>query len=182
MYLPSKQFVKQTAGNMYGASKWYANVGNKFDRAVVTPTMNRAVQKFGGMSKFAPSGLNELALTTGVAVFMAQSTFDPTVNDSRITHIGKNLAAGAIDSMAFALNPYLGVGLAVANVMGLPTPGDIGMGAMEAISKSLDFNKYGRKTVTQNERTMRATSSNLALIGQGGSHTSLGNEAMLMHN
>lgn len=182
MFLPSTQSIKNGAGRAYGAAKWYANVGNKFDRAVVTPAVNRSLQKMGGMSRMMPSGMNELALTGGLAVFMAQQAFDPLKDDSRLTNIGKHFAASSIDSAAFALNPVLGLGLMAANFAGLPTPGDVIMHGIGAVSKTLDFNKYGRRTVAQNERTMRATSSNLALLGQAGSHTTLGNEAMIMHN
>lgn len=180
--LPSKQFVQSSASNAYRGSKWYLQVGNKFDRAHITPRINAGMQKFGGLSKAVPTGFNELGLTAGLSVFMAQQSFDPTQHDSRLTHIGKNFVASSVDSAAFMVNPLLGLGIMAANFAGMPTPGDVAMHAMDAVSRSLDFNKYGRKTVAQNERTMRATSANMALIGQGGNHAVLGNEAMIMHN
>lgn len=177
-----KSGAKYGAQQSYSAAKWYAGVGNQFDRAVLTPAVRKGMGKFGGIAKAMPSGFNELALTAGLSVFMANQTYDVTKHDSKLVHIGKNFAASSFDSLAFGINPLLGVGLMAANFMGLPTPGDGVMHVMDAIGKSADFNKYGRKTVSQNERTMRATSSNLALLGQGGSHTALGNEAMIMHN
>lgn len=166
----------------YNGAKWYAQVGNQFDRAYVTPLMSKTMNKVGGISKMMPAGLNNFALTAGLSVFMAESTFDPTIHDSKITEIGKQAMSMGVDNLAFAINPLLGLGMMAASMAGMPTPGNIAMGAMNAMGNKTDFYRYGRKTVTQNERTRRATSSNLAMLGQAGNFATLGNEAMIAHN
>jgi len=163
------------------AAKSYATMGNKFDKNVLTPFANKSLRKMGNAVKGMPAGFNELAITGALSAFIGSQTFDPTIHDSKLTHIGKEAVGMSIDNLAFMINPMLGMGMIGANLLGVPTIGQMatdGLNILEQHSRKL---KQG-KPRTQTETTKRATSANLAMLSHGGSHASLGREALITHN
>lgn len=169
--------TRGTAGVLHSQLNPFAKIGGAGWKA--TKAANK-VASLGGIG-----GLN-VGLSVGLGLGMAGLEYDSTQHDA-FRHFGGEAAAFVADDIMFA-GATLAMGMMPAM---LATTALFAMGAnpgqmlKEHMSKSfqtLDDVKYGkRRTVQQNQRTMAATQSQMALLGQAGNFSMLGNEAQMMH-
>jgi hypothetical protein len=132
----------------------------------------------------------------GMGIFSAVGaamTYDPTKSSIGSHFAREGLATGvdsAFDLGLFAAGSLFGgvgavaaIGTSVAlSYMGM-NPGRLVQHSLEEANKRYrDSKGMGRKSIMQNERTMRATNTALSMLGQTRRPGMLGQEASFMHN
>lgn len=160
---------------------------NQFDRKHVGGPIRNAFGKIGtaDYKQFAKFGKKPLMGAMGWAgldlagsAFVGHATYDNTKHENYTTHMATNLAGGVADALAF-LNPYTGMALFGASLLGMNTPGAM---LTEKMQSAISEKKYGKtQAVSQNRRTLEATSRQMSLMQSAGGNM-LGTEAELMHN
>ena len=160
---------------------------NNLDRQFVGGPMRNAfgsiqTANYKSFSKFGKKPLMGALGWAGVdlagSAFVGHATYDNTKHDSYTNHMAGNIAGGLVDTLAF-LNPYTGAALFGASLLGMKTPGTMLTEAYQDYSMD---KKYGKsQAVSQNRRTLEATSRQLSSMQGAGGHM-LGTEAELMHN
>lgn len=169
--------TRGAAGVLHSQLNPFAKAGAAGWKA--TKAINK-VASLGGIG-----GLN-VGLSVGLGLGMAGLEYDSTKHDA-FRHFGAEAAAFVADDIMFA-GATLAMGMMPAMIATTAlyalgaNPGQMLKQHMSKSFQTLDDAKYGkRRTVQQNQRTMAATQSQLALLGQAGNFSMLGNEAQMMH-
>ena len=160
---------------------------NQFDRKYVGGPMRNAFGSINSASasqftKYGSKPLMGMAGWAGLDVagagFVGHATYDNTKHGNYTSHMATHMAGGMVDALAF-LNPYTGMALLGASLLGMDTPGTM---VTEKMGSIIEERKYGKtQRVSQNRRTMEATSRQLSTLQSAGGNM-LGTEAELMHN
>lgn len=164
----------------------------------------KAMNKLDEMRIPGADVMTMAALVGGMTARMDSYHDSPQDHSSRMHAALGAVSTEAFDTMLLGAAATMGpVGLLAAGLssvagentgVGIPQMVERSLGSM---ADQLESDQYGKKTVSQNERTMRAASEQMSLITQTGFAGNelinpqsfsarrrglLGNEAMLMHN
>jgi len=141
------------------------------------------------------SGIGGKALLTipggyvALGAYEAASTYDPTQKTlgKHLGHVAAKTAGDiAMDTALFGAASMLGpIGMGVAmgtSILAHTIGATVGSTVVQMIEAGEAKTRGKPKPITQNEQTMRATRTALAMLGQTRKHSMLGQEAMMLHN